>query len=358
MEKDINKKNKVLLVGSTNVSALELSYIKYINKNNQIDLNIYSISNFLSKNINWGYRLLRFISPSRNLLYSKLNSELRSTLEQIQPNIVIVFKGMQVYPSTLLYAKTKNIKLINYNPDHPFTFSGRGSGNKNITNSISIYNLHLTYNSLVKPIIEQKFGIPCPIIPFGYNIGSHNTDHIIEEREEILCVCFIGNPDKIRSDRIKFLLNNNIQVHIYGNNWEKYIDSQSFRGLKIFRPVYDEEFWVTMRKYRVQLNIFRPHNLGSHNMRTFEIPAIGGIMVGEYSQEQLAFFEDHKDAFFYHDNNDMLTKVRRVLDLSIEEANKIRESARNRCVTSKYHYKYRAKQMIDILSTINHEKES
>jgi spore maturation protein CgeB len=97
-----------------------------------------------------------------------------------------------------------------------------------------------------------------------------------------------------------------------------------------------------MRRYRVQLNVFRIHNIGSHNMRTFEMPAVGGIALAPYSEEQTTFFEDGKECFYYHDQEQMADIAARLLAMPDDETDCIRKNARARSVHSGYTYRHRA----------------
>ena len=79
---------------------------------------------------------------------------------------------MEITPDSLEWAKKKKIKLVNYNPDNPFIFSGRGSGNSNVTNSISLYDLHFTYNLSVKEKLEKEFQSKDCFLPFGFDLDD------------------------------------------------------------------------------------------------------------------------------------------------------------------------------------------
>ncbi|MBP9197630.1 MAG: hypothetical protein KBF35_08185, partial [Saprospiraceae bacterium] len=77
---------------------------------------------------------------------SIINTRLLKEIEGFAPDVIFVFKGFELLPSTLAKLAKKNIFLVNYNPDDPFVFSSPGSGNKNIKQSIPLYNLHFSYN--------------------------------------------------------------------------------------------------------------------------------------------------------------------------------------------------------------------
>ena len=83
----------------------------------------------------------------------------------------------------LLYAKKKQIKLINYNPDNPFIFSGKGSGNSNISKSIGFYDFHFTYSEDIKNQIDFQFNTQSAILPFGFDIDE-SVFNLAKNKEE------------------------------------------------------------------------------------------------------------------------------------------------------------------------------
>ncbi|HEX4374030.1 MAG TPA: glycosyltransferase, partial [Puia sp.] len=161
---------------------------------------------------------------------------------------------------------------------------------------------------------------------------------------EILKVCFLGNPDNERAAFLAELLNKEIKIDLYGNDWRKFIDHPN---ASVFPPVYGDEFWKTLHRYRVQLNLMRVHNLNSHNMRSFEIPSVGGIMIAPDTPEHRIFFEDGKEIFLFKNSEECAEKINYVMNLPAGEADKIRSNARHRSITSGYSYKDRAKAVYE-----------
>ncbi|HLY70249.1 MAG TPA: glycosyltransferase, partial [Puia sp.] len=115
---------------------------------------------------------------------------------------------------------------------------------------------------------------------------------------------------------------------------------------------YGDEFWKTLRRYRVQLNLMRIHNINSYNMRSFEIPAVGGIMIAPDTPEHRMFFENGKEAIFFKNSGECLEKINCVLDLTTDDANQIRNNARHRSISSGYSYKDRAKEFYEAVQTL------
>jgi spore maturation protein CgeB len=137
------------------------------------------------------------------------------------------------------------------------------------------------------------------------------------------------------------LAKNGFGVDVYGHGWDK-TPLRKFPGINISDAVYGQGFWKRLRQYRVQVNIFRKHNAGSHNMRSFEIPAVGGIQLAPWSEEQADFFSEGKEIFFYRDEDDLLKQVKNLLLATAETANGYREAARKRSLDAHYRYQDRA----------------
>ena len=77
-------------------------------------------------------------------------------------------------------------------------------------------------------------------------------------------------------------------------------------------------------------------------MRTFEIPAVGGIQLAPYSDEQASFFEEGKEIFFFKNDEEMIANIRKILALPLSEVDSIRIAARKRSLDSGYTFTDRA----------------
>jgi spore maturation protein CgeB len=329
---------KILLVGSDFKHGIEQYFIKYLSEAGceiihypAQDIALRKRSGNLARKILFKTQIFRG--------YVKINKELMELCKKNQPDIIWIFKGMEIYPESLKQLRN-HFKLVNYNPDHPFIIAGSGSGNKNVTRAVPLYHLHFCYNRNLQQYIESRYHIPTVFLPFGYELAAEDYERV-SQLPEINEVCFIGNPDKIRVEVIRLLAANGFRVSVYGHGWNK-TTLNRLPNVLVHDAVYGLEFWSKLRQYRVQLNIFRKHNIGSHNMRSFEIPAIGGIQLSPYSEEQDSFFSEGKEVFFYRDAAELLVRAKELLMMSSEDSNKCRGSARKRSLESSYSYKDRA----------------
>jgi spore maturation protein CgeB len=281
-----------------------------------------------------GYR--KIINDIQIIIFQKVS--------EFNPDISIVFKGMEIMPQTIVLLKAKGIKIVNYNPDNPFIFSGRGSGNRNVRNSITLYDFYFTYDDETRLRLLSK-GVNSALIPFGYNIGGFDYN-VLKECDEIKKICFLGNADKSRVSFLNNLAMNGYDVVVYGGNWSNF---NIHTNIEIYGLKYGVDFYDILQKYIVQINLLRPHNLNSHNMRSFDIPGSGGIMLAPRTSDHVSFFEEGKEVFLFSNLNEAMSRLNSIFELSFVERNKIRAAARKK-VISDYTYSKRVEKMIEYLS--------
>lgn len=342
---------KILMSSADNPKYLAYQFYRFIKEelgeNNVLGFNHSDQFNEYHAKSIWNKIEYR-IAPKR--IENIISNRLIEVCESFKPSIVLIFKGMEFSSNSIEYLKSKNIFLINYNLDHPFEYFSRGSGNKNVLKSLPFYNLHLTYSEKIKKDMKSKFNYDnVEILPFGYALSDELFNEISEGFKENCSICFIGNPDDKRIQLIQNFLDEDLSVDVYGEGWDQ--SGLDHKNLKIFKAVYNSDYWKTLRKYRVQLNVFRPHNYNSHNMRSFEVPAVGGIMLAPFSDEHQNFFNHGKEAYFYKNINEAISLSKMILQLSSKEAILIREGARNRSIKSGYSYQARAMQLIKIIKS-------
>mgnify|MGYP000117762426 FL=1 len=332
----------ILILGSNHLAALELIYSSELTKlgtRNKIvgTQNLflaYYTKSLLNKII---YRL------GISKIESKIQKIIKAEILEYNPKTVLVFKGMEIQPQTLQWIKFKGIKVLNYNPDSPFIFSGRGSGNKNVTNSLSLFDYYITYDKAINKELVNR-SVKSAILPFGYIWSGFNYIEL-EEKDEVFKLCFLGNADKFRIDILEQIARKGVKIDVYGENWS---DCKLHENISTFGPKYGAEFWEILQKYALQLNLLRPHNLNSHNMRSFDIPGAGGIMLAPRTPDHQTYFKEFAEVFLFSDVNEAHKHIQLILNLSFSERNEIRQAARLKA--KEYHtYTHRTLQLVNYL---------
>ena len=331
---------KMLLVGSDEIWSLEKHYTKYL-KEEGVEVKVCPLQSIFYKYYNKGIGHKVLFKLGLSGIEKTMNESLKAFIEEFSPDVVWVFKGMEVTPGVLKWIKAKGVKIVNYNPDNPFLFSGKGSGNKNLANSIGLYDLHFSYDKEIKSRIEKDYSIPCKVLPFAFELSEAVYEECKKE-QEVLKLCFLGNPDKERAAFINELAAD-FSIDVYGNAWAEFAKHSN---IAVHAAVYGNDFWKTLYKYRVQLNLMRPHNPNSHNMRSFEVPAVGGIGLFPSTPDHREYFEQDKELFLYSDMLECKKMAATILNMPAEKVSEVRKAAREKSIRADYSYKHRASQAL------------
>lgn len=332
---------RIVLIGSNYEWSIENKFIRELQK--------LGFEVTLLPAQNWFYKFY-YKSFINKFLYrfglssiiKRINNRLLESVKLFNPDIIWIFKGMEVLPKTLNIWKNQNIKLVNYNPDNPFIFTGTGSGNINVTNSIDCFDLHLSYDHQVLKELKSR-GLKCAFFPFAVDISQIQLN---EELKPIDKLVFVGNPDKQRVAFINELAQLGVPLVVFGNNWAKFKMDES---IDVYGSVEASQFKDIVRNYRAMLNIMRIHNPNSHNMRSLEIPGFGGIQLAARTKDHQSFFEENEEIFLFDNASEAQKKWETILKLTNSDMLKLRNSALQK-VKFSHSYEQRAKELINLLS--------
>jgi len=210
-------------------------------------------------------------------------------------DVVVLFKGMEI--SRELLESCRRIQpstiWVNVNPDDPLNIESRSSSNANILESLSFFDIYFIWS---RTLVSKLLGCGCrrvEYLPFGYDPDYH-LPPLDADRIERNAVSFVGAWDSQREKLLEALAD--YDIRIYGNSWDRVSRNSPLRSRISPRNIYGKELSEIVCRSAVSLNLLRPQNTGSHNMRTFEIPAMGGMMLTTRSKEQDEFFLKGKDA--------------------------------------------------------------
>lgn len=345
----MQKTLKILIAGSFNEFALENVYAKnFIKLGASVDKFEIQAPFFEKIANNLIYKITSKFYP--HLFSASLNNNLIIKAESTKADIILVFKGMYLYPSTVAALKSCTKLLVNYNPDHPFIFYSTGSGNSNISNSLEYYHIHFSYAKKIVAKFKSTLKKEAFHIPFGFDDSlKSSSGSKVEFKNDFI---FVGAWDRTREAFFNKLTDENIKI--YGNpEWY----SRTFLSPKVSKmfqgkPLLKEDFLQASKDSLGCINILREQNLieNSHNMRTFEVPGYGGLLISQRTDEQMEFFKEGVEAIYF-DNVDELKEKLLYLRQHSEIVEKIKTAAQLRSVRSNYSYFHRAASMYEIFKS-------
>lgn len=341
--------DRVLIIGSKRTGSLETAYARALGRlGKQIDhfdVDQHCTSLMRTRVINRFTQKLQSEIVGRNL-FGFLREENK------QYEAIIVFKGMLLTPSWIARCKAISVPAIwiNVNPDDPFNTMSRGSTNENVSSSIGYYEIYATWGKGLIPSIQQQGCSSAFFLPFAHDADNH-FPFATEKHNNGDYVTFVGAWDREREAILSELAD--FPIKIYGYGWDRVNARSPLRNKVQAHNIYGAELREMISSAKAAINILRPQNLGSHNMRTFEIPAMRGLMLTTYSEEQDGFFPDGRASLMFSDSNELRQKLKRVLDGEYDVA-QMKETAFR--LSRDHSYDNRARTLCDKIALYQQSK--
>ncbi|MGY6214047.1 CgeB family protein [Methylolobus aquaticus] len=245
-------------------------------------------------------------------------------------------KALTIHSSTLLAAKTTRpaLRLVGFSPDDMLA---RHNHSRQFLDQLPYYDIFFTTKSYN---VAELLALGCRRVEFignAYDPGVHRPVQGTVEDRRLLGgqVGFIGSFERERAEAMLFLAQHGIPVRIFGGNWA-HRTAPHHRNLIIERrTLLDHEYARAVGVFDINLHFLRKANRDLQTTRSVEIPACGGFMLAERSEEHEALFCDGEEAVFFDSHEDLLNKVRHFLAWP-EKARRIAHGGRLRCLKSGY----------------------
>ncbi len=276
----------------------------------------------------------------RTSIADRVGKWFTSTIEENQPDIVLVIKGRRISPETLSEAMRflSDRLLINFNPDSPWE---PANSSRRLIESIPVFDAHFTWNKQFLPRFENAGAKRAFYLPFAYDAVLHHplTTNAPDITHDAM---FVGTYSSNRDQLLATLTS--CSIRIVGNGWQRaeFVPKEWI----LSNAVYGEEATRMLSTGACSINMLREQNRNSHNMRTFEIPATRHAMLTTRSEEQSEFFTEGNEMECFATPEELLMKVQ-MLSADREHAQTIAINGYER--VREETYTKRARTMISLL---------
>ena len=245
--------------------------------------------------------------------------------------LILVIKGAFIDSRTIDYLRMRfDSPVVCWNPDSPFdrAISNCGAG---IPSAIAAYDTYITW---AHDVAEQLLPLArVVVIPFAWDpeLMPPTPGHGVAAGR----IVFIGTGSRERCDWLAGLAH--LHPLIFGDRWPM------IRGLDIRPPIRGLSFCRVVGEAKWNLNLLRPQNARSHNMRTFELVGAGGT--------QVAPFTDDHQRFLGSDSQTVLFRTNRELE-DILRSDPTEHPPRHPALLKEHTYTDRARQLLNTLKLI------
>lgn len=241
----------------------------------------------------WSPAVLASVAFRLPLLAGRFRGVLRQAVEEgsagQQWDLVVVVKGPFVDGRTVDHLRrVTSAPVVCWNPDSPFdeAISNRGAG---IPAAIGRYDAYVTWADEVADRLRRAGVRKVIVIPFAWDPNVHQP--VAGDGRAAGRIVFVGSGTKDRAAVLARLAR--FRPIVYGNQWP------DIPGVEIRAPVYGAQMSAVVGEAAWNINILRPQNATSHNMRTFEVPGAGGNQVTSSTDDHRAYLGDDPRTCLY-----------------------------------------------------------
>lgn len=189
---------------------------------------------------------------------------------------------------------------------------------------------------------------PISYLPFAYNPAVHYPASIsVDKRQMGSDILFAGGADSDRLPWIKEFIEANMSVELYGGYWEKYDSTRPFAhghaDLEILRHVVPTS--------KINLGLVRQANRDGHVMRSFEVPAMGGLLLAEDTEEHRDLFGGEGETVLYFNDYGSAVEKANWLLARPDERQRLATAVYQHITNNKHTYADRLQTIIDTIGS-------
>lgn len=252
----------------------------------------------------------------RSIFVKEYNQEILQRYKTFKPDLVLVYKGAFVFPSTIEVIKKDGKPLINFFPD--VSFMAHGSL---LPKSLPIYDHVFTTKSFGVKDLKDRLGISnSTFVPHGFDPEIHRPIDSKLIPEEFFCdISFIGTYSPKKEKLLTHIKESipELDLKIWGEQWNKStskVIQTSIQGRQILGDLYA----AAINGSKINLGFLSEKVTGSSSgdlitSRTFHIPASGGFMLHERNHQSLQFYKEDVEAGFFETQEELVEQINRFL---------------------------------------------
>jgi hypothetical protein len=252
--------------------------------------------------------------------------------------LVLVTGTAPLSVAALRRLRAAGIKTLNFLTDDPWNV---GMGSDWFRSTLREYDLLVTPRHANVADLGRAGARRVEYLPFGYDDALFHTETAASPRVA-KSVLFVGGADGDRIDLLRDALAAGVPLALCGDYWGK---DATLAPHWIGRAEPAELCRLTAGA-AVNLCLVRRANRDGHVMRSFEIPAVGGCMLVERTDEHAAIFGAEGEAVLYFDGAaELAAKARRLLD-DPGERRRLADVAHRRITSGGNTYRDRLRTML------------
>jgi spore maturation protein CgeB len=277
------------------------------------------------------------------------------------PDVIFLYRGTHIYAETIEIVKKKYpwILICGYNNDDPFSPMQSKFSWRHFMKSLKYLDIMFAYRKHNIPEYKNA-GSANSVILKPWFIPSR--DYPLPQKKKpyyIFDVVFIGHyEDDERFDYLKTIDRLGLKLGIFGPDWDYAPDEEWLHKYKPIKSLTHIEYRNVIHSSKLSLCFFSKINRDEYTRRNFEIPAMGGFLLSEYSYELSTIYEEDVDMAFFRNKYELIDKIQYYIE-NDDIRERVAKNGRKRVIQGNHDIYSRMRYVLDCISkirTVDHVK--
>ncbi len=276
---------------------------------------------------------------------AQYNRELVRRAASPRPDLIWIDQGGQIRRETVAALRATGARLLHYTSD---AFWHRSYWFRHYFKALDLYDVHVITNELNRPFLKSRGVRHVVMSEFGYDPDLHRPPRVRSEddRRHATGAIFVGHWEPVSESMVLALRRAGVDVRVHGPGWHR---ARGVHDRASIRPLHGPDYVAALAAAQLCLCFLSKPNRNQSAGRTFEIPAVGGFLLGERTADQQMYFAEGKEAEYFSSRDELIDKARFYLDRPESRA-ALAAAGHQRCTTSPYTHADRCDQILHSLS--------
>jgi hypothetical protein len=301
---------KILYIGDSNkhgYSFYQYSILKKIYSNVKlIDFTKLSIFIKFIKKISWYFNPKIFDL----IIYLLIKSKLKHNFD-----LIYIHNENLIGEKTIKFLKLRSKKIFFYCPDNPFVNRDNQRWNL-IINNLKLFDLIIFMQKNRFKYAKRLNLTNTTWIPPTFKIEYQKKRRLrnFELNKYKIDIVMIGTWFPERGDLVRKLIQNNFDIKIYGDHWNKFKYYKKYRNY-FGKKITTDDLYVKLTQ-SAKLSICLPSKANDDDItnKSLEIPYIGTLLLAKKTKTHCEIFKGNKEAIFFKNDNDCVKIINKILN--------------------------------------------
>ncbi|MDB5255478.1 MAG: hypothetical protein JWM14_173 [Chitinophagaceae bacterium] len=243
----------------------------------------------------------------------EFNEAVSRSVAIFKPDLILVYKGAFVLPAYLKRWKS-NGPVVNVYPDVSFRSHG-----KHLPHTLPLYDWIFTTKTFGLSDMKTDLNITAAsFVPHGFDPDIHRpllASGLLAK--QLTCeVSFIGTHSLKKERYLSALVKAipTLDLKIWGNGWQR-ATAENLNASIQYKEVVGDLYAMAINASKINLGILSEQVIGASSgdlitSRTFHIPAAGGFLLHERTNESVLYYEEDSEAAFFQGEEELINKVK------------------------------------------------